>query len=62
MVKCNPGRVEEMMGIAGELGIEPATPDEIRQWLVLKDLRRVSFQQWLGVVSLRFPLPVSIYP
>ena len=36
-------QVEKIIRIAGELGIEPATPDEAREILGLKGLDKVAF-------------------
>jgi uncharacterized protein (DUF849 family) len=41
--KSNAEQVEKIARIAGELGIEPATPDEAREILGLKGLDKVNF-------------------
>ena len=41
--KSNAEQVEKIIRIAAELGIEPATPDEVRQILNLKGLDKVKF-------------------
>ena len=43
MAKSNAEQVAKIVRIAGELGIEPATPDETRQILGLKGLDQVNF-------------------
>jgi uncharacterized protein (DUF849 family) len=43
MAKSNAEQVAKIVRIAGELGIEPATPDEARQILGLKGLDHVNF-------------------
>jgi uncharacterized protein (DUF849 family) len=43
MAKSNAEQVAKIVRIARELGIEPATPDEARQILGLKDLDHVNF-------------------
>ena len=43
MAKSNAEQVAKIVRIAGELGIEPATPDEARQILGLKGLDQVNF-------------------
>jgi len=43
IAKSNAEQVEKIARIAGELGIEPATPDEARKMLGLKGLDKVNF-------------------
>jgi len=43
MARSNAEQVEKIARIAGEFGIEPATPDEARQILGLKGLDKVGF-------------------
>jgi uncharacterized protein (DUF849 family) len=43
LAKSSADQVSKIIRIAGELGIEPATPDEARQILGLKGLNRVNF-------------------
>jgi uncharacterized protein (DUF849 family) len=43
IAKSNAEQVEKIARIAGELGIEPATPDEARKILGLKGLDKVNF-------------------
>jgi uncharacterized protein (DUF849 family) len=43
MAKSNAEQVAKIVRIARELGIEPATSDEARQILGLKDLDHVNF-------------------
>jgi uncharacterized protein (DUF849 family) len=43
MAKSNAEQVTKIARIAGELGVEPATPDETRKILGLKGIERVNF-------------------
>jgi uncharacterized protein (DUF849 family) len=43
LAKSSADQVAKIIRIAGELGIEPATPDEARQILGLKGLDQVNF-------------------
>jgi uncharacterized protein (DUF849 family) len=43
MAKSNAEQVEKIVRIAGELGLEPTTPDETREILGLKGLDKVNF-------------------
>jgi len=43
LAKSSAEQVEKIARIAGELGIEPATPDEAREILELKGLDKVNF-------------------
>ncbi len=43
MAQSNAEQVEKIVRIAGELGIEPASPDEAREMLGLKGLENVSY-------------------
>jgi uncharacterized protein (DUF849 family) len=43
LAKSSADQVAKIIRIAGELGIEPATPDEARQILGLKGLDHVNF-------------------
>ena len=43
MAKSNAEQVEKMIRIAKEFDIEPATPDEVRQMLGLKGLKKVNY-------------------
>jgi len=43
LAKSNADQVEKIVRIAGELGIEPASPDEARQILGLKGLDQVNY-------------------
>ena len=43
MAKSNAEQVEKIVRIAGELGIEPASPDEAREILGLKGLGNVAY-------------------
>jgi uncharacterized protein (DUF849 family) len=41
--KSNAEQVEKIIRIARELGLEPATPDEVRQILKLKGIDKVAY-------------------
>jgi uncharacterized protein (DUF849 family) len=41
--KSNVEQVEKIIRIAGELGVEPATPDEAREILGLKGLDKAAY-------------------
>jgi uncharacterized protein (DUF849 family) len=43
MAKSNAEQVAKIVRIAGELGIDPATPDEARKILGLKGFENVGF-------------------